>query len=323
MKKVFVFIFLVALALHTVVAKGSLVEGKGEYIIAGVVFQGDLYMRTVQIGMESAGKKLGVTVMLGNSDNKVDKEARLIDTYIAAGVDAIAITPIGLKGSSDAVMQRAADADIKIVYFNTHTNVPGISFIGTSDASIGATSGKAARAFIEKKFKGKPVKVATVSFRAQLPESAEARSSGFFNEIKRIKGVTLVAEQDAWLAEMAVRVVGDMITANPDIVIIHAANEGGTVGAVQAVRNAGKQGQIFVFGTDGSDQIAQMLLSKDNVLQAAAAQEPFQVGSKSIEIATKALKNQSFEKDVNIAPRLLSRENPNDVKKFRQEIKSY
>ncbi len=323
MKKVFLSIFLVALALHAVCAEGEQAGGKGEYTIAGIVFQADLYMRTVQIGMEAAAKKLGVTVLLGNSDNKVDKEARLIDTYIARGVDAIAITPIGNKGGSDAALQRAADAGIKIVYFNTKANVPSIGFVGTSDASVGATSGKAARAFIEKKFKGQQVKVATVSFRAQLPESAEARSSGFFNEIKTIQGVTLVAEQDAWLAEMAVRVVGDMITANPNIQIIHAANEGSTVGAAQAVRNAGKQGKIFVFGTDGSDQIAQMLLSDDNVLQAAAAQEPFQVGSKAVEIAVKALKGQSFEKNVNIAPRLLSRENAKDVKKFQQEIKSY
>ena len=66
----------------------------------------------------------------------------------------------------------------------------------------------------------------------------------------------------------------DIITANPDVNIIYAANEGGTVGAVQAVRKAGKQGSIYVFGIDGTDQLAGYLLDDDNVLQSVTASVP-------------------------------------------------
>jgi hypothetical protein len=38
-----------------------------------------------------------------------------------------------------------------------------------------------------------------------------------------------------------------MITANPDIQIIFACNEGGSIGAAQAVKQSGKK--IAVFGT--------------------------------------------------------------------------
>lgn len=48
-----------------------------------------------------------------------------------------------------------------------------------------------------------------------------------------------------------------------------AANDGGTIGAVMAVENAGQAGKTFVFGTDASEQIVLDLLKADNdILQA-------------------------------------------------------
>lgn len=322
MKKIiFSMVLLCTLFSSMVFANG---EKEGKVTVAGIVFQNDLYMKTVQLGMEAAGKENGVEVLLANSDNKVDKEASLIDTYIARGVDAIVITPIGFAGGSDVALKRAVDAGITIVYFNTQSEkVPGVSYIGTSNTSIGTVAGKEAKNFIEKKFAGQEVEVATISFRSQLPELAEQRSSGFFNQIKGIEGVSLVAEQDAWLAEMAIRVVGDILTAHPNVKIIHAANDGGTVGAVQAVRNAGKTGEVFVFGTDGSDQIIQMLLADDDILQSAAAQEPFLVGKTSVEMAINSLAGKTVEAEININPKPLSRGNPDDLKKFQKELQSY
>ncbi len=84
-------------------------------------------------------------------------------------------------------------------------------------------------------------------------------------------------------------VASDMLTANPDIKVIYSANEGGTIGAVQAVKKAGLEGKVFVFGTDGSEQLANMLLDKDNVLQATTAQQPLEVGKQVIEVAQNLL----------------------------------
>ena len=44
-------------------------------LIAGVVFQIDTFMQTVQAGMQAAADKLGAEMILGNTDNKLDKEA--------------------------------------------------------------------------------------------------------------------------------------------------------------------------------------------------------------------------------------------------------
>jgi sugar transport system substrate-binding protein len=67
--------------------------------IAGIVFQQDQYMKTVLLGMAAAAEASGVELLEANSDNKLEKETQLIDTYIARGVQAIALTPLSADGS--------------------------------------------------------------------------------------------------------------------------------------------------------------------------------------------------------------------------------
>jgi hypothetical protein len=47
-------------------------------VIAGVVFQQDIYMKTVLAGMRAAAKEGGAELLEANSDNKVEKEAQIL-----------------------------------------------------------------------------------------------------------------------------------------------------------------------------------------------------------------------------------------------------
>jgi ABC-type sugar transport system substrate-binding protein len=290
--------------------------------VAGIVFQQDQFFRTIQLGMQAAAKANGATLLEANSDSKPDKEASLIETYMARGVDAIVISPISEKASA-AALQRAADKGIKIVTYNT--TVEGniaTAFLTSQQSDLGKTSGVAAKKFIAEKLGGK-AKVAILAFKAAFPEISAQRVGGFVDEIKAGADVTVVSQQDAWLAEKAVAVASDIITANPDINIIYAANEGGTVGAVQAVRRAGKQGKIFVFGVDGSEQLANFLLDDDNVLQATTAQQPFEMGSQAVNIALQAIDGKTAEKKIIVPVLGLTRADPDAVKKFKAMLKTF
>ena len=83
-----------------------------------------------------------------------------------------------------------------------------------------------------------------------------------------------------------------MLTAHPEIQVIWACNEGGTIGATQAVKQAGKAGKVFVFGYDGSDQLTSMILSADNILQGAVAQDPYNMGYKAVEALVSMLEGK-------------------------------
>lgn len=283
-------------------------------VVAGIVFQTDTYMRTCMAGLRAAAKEQGFQLLEGMSDNKIEKEASLIDTYITRGVDAIALTPIS-KTNSKAALKRARDKGIKIISFGTTTDDSvDQAQVASSDAEMGRLAGEYAKSIIDK-MPGK-VKVATVAFKSQVPQQSDDRTNGFLDVVK--DKIDLVSQQDAWLPEQAVKVVGDILTANPDLQVIYAANEGGTVGAVQAVKNAGKAGKVMVFDSDSSEQIIQMLKSKDNILQSSSAQQPFLVGKLAGDAAIKLIKGEAVTFAQNADIKLLPR---NDIKVVDEELK--
>jgi sugar transport system substrate-binding protein len=288
--------------------------------IAGIVFQEDQFFRLILFGMRDAAAKNGAELLEANSDGKPDKEVQLINTYIANNVDAIVISPLSAKASISA-LTRAHEKGIVIITYNTTIDGDApASFIESDQTDLGASTGRAARAYIESKLGGK-AQVAILSGRSQIPEQANMRIGGFESEITKLPGVKVAADQDAWLAEQAVKKVGDILTANPRVNIIWAANEGGTVGAVMAVKNAGKAGTVAVFGTDNSEQLSNFLLDDDGVLKAVTGQQPFEIGSKAVEAAISVLKGQSVEKKISLPGVLLTREKPEEIKQFKERFK--
>jgi len=288
-------------------------------VIGGVVFQQDQYFRGIQLGMEDASKGQA-TLLEGNSENKAEKEANFIDTFVARGAKAIVIAPISGKASVRA-LQRANDKGVKIVLYGTKLDADfPVAFVGTSDSDIGEGTGKVAASFIKKELGGK-ANVAILAFRSQLPEQSDGRTNGFLKAAQDGTTLNIVARQDAWLAEKAVAVASDILTAHPEINLIYAANEGGTVGAVQAVKRAGKQGKVFVFGTDGSEQLANFVLDPDRILIATTAQKPFEVGGDAVRTALAAIDGKPVEKTIMVPALPLSRDNPDEVKTFLADLK--
>lgn len=291
--------------------------------IAGIVFQQDQFFNGIESGMKSAAKKAGVELLLANSDSKPEKEQSLVDTYVTRGVKAIVVSPISPKGSEQA-LRRASQAGVKIIAYNTFNL--GWDFVdadlSSNQADLGRTTGEAAAKFIKEKLGGK-AKIATLGFRALGAEVSDLRTNSFLEAAKAGGNeITVVAQQDGWLAEKAVAVAGDLITANPEINILYGANEGGTVGSVQAVRNAGKQGVISVFGIDGSEQLANFLLDKDDVLQAVTAQQPFVMGSQALDAAVAILDGKPVDKSADVAVLGLTRTDPAAVEAFKKQWKS-
>lgn len=288
--------------------------------IAGIVFQEDQFFRLVLFGMRDAASRNNVELLEANSSGAPDKEIQLINTYIASGVDAIAVSPLSARASMSA-LERAREKGIAIVTYNTTVegDVPS-AYVESDQVDLGRSTGKAAREFIEQNLGGK-AKIAILTFISQAPEQGTMRVNGFKEEINKLPGATIVSEQDAWLAEQAVKKAGDVLTAHPDLDMFWAANEGGTVGSVMAVKSAGKTGQVVVFGTDVGEQITDFLLSDDNVLQAVTAQRPFEIGSAAVESALKVLRGDHVARVTSLPGLLLSRQDPVGVREMKARLR--
>ena len=95
------------------------------------------------------------------------------------------------------------------------------------------------------------------------------------------------------------------------------------MGAVLAVKNAGKAGKIAVFGTDVSEQLLTFLQADDDILQAITAQRPVEVGRMAVEAALKALKKEPVEKKTYLKGICLSRTDPEGIKTYAQSLKEW
>ncbi len=298
---------------------GGVSGGEKPLKIAGMFLQEDQFFRLIRFGMKDAAAQAGVELLLASSDGKLDKEIQLVNTYIARQVDAIVLSPLS-KTASVTALTRARDAGIKVITYNSTVEggVP-ISFIESDQSNLGSQTGQVARGYIEERLGGK-AKIAILAFKSILPEQSDARTGGFKGAISGLPGAEIVAEQDAWLPEMAIKKVGDILTANPEINLIWSANEGSTVGAVMAVKNAGREGRIAVFGTDVSEQLAGFLLSDDQILHAITGQRPFEIGSQAVEAAVGAINEESIAKQVSMSGVLLTRQDPEAVQAFRGRL---
>lgn len=307
-------------------AASAVEPAKAELVVAGVVFQDDMFMQLLQAGYVAAAKEAGIKCLTGNTANDQAKESELINTYLTQKVSGIAISPLDDK-TSMAQLKKASEAGMKVAVCNTDlSNAPFVVGGYTSDnKDIGKITGDAAAKFITEKLGGK-ASIAILQFKSQVPAQSKARTDGFLEGIAGLADAKVLADQDAWLADKAVGVAGDIMTANPGINVIWAANEGGTVGASMAVKNAGKAGKVFVFGTDASDQLIGMLKADDNILQAITGQDPYNIGYKTMLALVKAVKGEDVsatQGKTSIAPGiLLSRADAAGIDKFQADLKA-
>jgi ABC-type sugar transport system substrate-binding protein len=298
-------------------------SAKSDLTIAGVVFQDDQFMKSMVEGFQAAGEKYGIKVLTANTDNDQAKEADLIQTYIAQEVDGIAIAPLS-PDASIASLEEAAAKGIKIAV--TNMNLGDMSFLAGGYTSDDATNGKLvgvkAAEFIKANISG-DIKVARVDFDDQLPDQSKARWGGFYAGLEE-GGVayTEVAAVSSHLQDDAIAKVSDLLTANPDVNVIWACNDGSTIGAALAVKQAGLAGKVYVFGYDGGDQQTSMILSGDNILVAVVAQDPYGQGYKAVESLALTLlgePNPDAGKTVIVPGTYLSVADPDGVKKWRAD----
>lgn len=320
MKRAIVVVLALSIVATGVFAGGQ-AEDDGERV-AGIVFQADQFFQIIQLGMEAAADEYGADLLLGNSDNSPQKEIELVNTYLTGGVDAIAISPLSETASVQA-LQEAHEEGVEIVTYNSPLGADfPVSYINSSQYELGSSTGEAAAEYVSG-MSGDSVNVAVLAFDSQLPEISDQRVSGFLDALGESgKNVNIVSRQDGYLAEMALQTSTDIMTANDELDLIFAANEGGTVGAVQAVRNAGRAGETVVFGTDATQQLTQFLLADDGILQAVTGQQPFEIGFQAVENAILASRGESVEAEVIVPGVLLTRGRADEVRDFQEELES-
>ncbi len=217
-------------------------------------------------------------------------QIRLIEQMIVARANAIVVAPSDSRALV-AVVKRAQQAGIVVVNIDNQFDPAALKEKGISVPFVGPQDRKGAQqvgAYVAKLLKAGD-KVAIIE---GLPNANNSRlRSAGFQDAAKAAGLRVASIQSGdWEIDKASRVAAAMLRESPDLKAIWCANDSMAMGAVAAVRSAGKTGKVKVAGFDNLAAVAPML--KDGRLAATADQHADQLAVHGIETALKLLSNR-------------------------------
>src|SRR3954466_6975416 len=269
------------------------------------------YFVDMRRGAQEAADRLGVTlpVQAGERQIDVEKQMQIVENLIQTGIQALAITPSGSREIVSALV-KARDAKVPIVVVDTRLDAKAAADAGVhAETFVGSDNyegGRLAGEYLVKATGGK----AHVGILEGIPghETGDSRLRGFREAVKDATGVTIVASQPAnWERDQGFNVFQNMLQAHPDIDSVFACSDLMALGAVEAIRAAGKTGTIKVIGFDALDDAKKAIAA--GTMAASVAQFPSEMGKAAVESAVKVIRGEKIADDIKVKLELVTKDN--------------
>jgi ribose transport system substrate-binding protein len=219
----------------------------------------------------------GMKVTVTDGQNDAATQSGQVDEMVAKGIDVLIISPRDSDALAGAV-DRAVAAGVKVIAADRAVNTKVSTYIGSDNVEAGVVSGKNIAKVLGEK--GKLVELA-----GSLGASPTiARGDGLRTGLEG-SGVTIVDSQSAdYDQAKGLSVMQDLLQKYPEGSIdgVYTHNDQMAFGAIQAIKEAGRQDGIKVFSIDGEDKaldyikhgemqatVGYPLVTKESVIAAA------------------------------------------------------
>ena len=225
----------------------------------------------------------------------VSRQVDLVEQMVAEKVDAIVLAPADSKALVGAV-KRARDAGIVVVNIDNRLDAAVLAERGLKVPFVGPDNRKGARLAGETLARrlraGDPVAIV-----GGLPtaENAVQRRLGFEDAVKA-GGLHLVSAQSGdWEMAKANQVAAAQLGEHPDLKAILCANDSMALGAVAAIKDAGRAGQVLIVGFDNISAVRDLV--REGRVLATVDQHGDQLAVFGIELALDILRGKAATAD--------------------------
>ena len=223
-------------------------------------------------------------------ETDTSSQIRIVEQMIVSKVDALVIAPADSKALVP-VLKKASDAGIKVVNIDNRLDPEVLKSKSLDIPFVGPDNRKGARLvgeYLAKQLKqGDQVGIIEG---VSTTTNAQQRTAGF-KDAMEAAGMKIVGVQSGnWEIDKGNAVAAAMLNEYPDLKALLAGNDSMALGAVSAVRAAGKKGQVQVVGYDNIKAIHPML--KDGRVLATADQFAAKQAVFGIEAALKLVKGE-------------------------------
>ena len=225
------------------------------------------------------------------NETDLAQQVALIDQMIAAEVDAIVIAPADSKAVVPAVARAIANGIVVVNIDNRFDDDVladyelDIPFVGPDNFLGAETVGKVLATQLS------PDDPVAILEGVPTAYNSQRRTAGFLKAMTDA-GMTVVDSQSAqWDQTIATTVTSGMLVQHPELVAILAANDNMALGAVAAITQAGKSGDIAVVGFDNISAIQTLI--RDGSVLATADQHADLLAVYGIDYALQALESNA------------------------------
>ena len=237
------------------------------------------FFNQIKQSVEKNAKDMGATVITVDAKGDGATQVSQIQDLINQKVQALIYIPAGAAAAAVPV-KAAKAAGIPVVAVDRNpADAPGDTFIATNSVAAAKQLGD----YACKVSGGKGVLAIIQGQIGTTPE--QDRDKGFKDAMTSCPGVKEVAREASkmWMKDEGFNIAQNMLQRDPSISIFFGRADALALGAAQAVKAAGLDHKVFVFGFDGD--LAGLKAVKDGTLDATMTQRTQFMGKLALQSA--------------------------------------
>ncbi len=230
--------------------------------------------------------------------NETDTAAQIniVEQMINSHVDAIVLAPADSKALVP-VVKKAVDAGIIVVNIDNRLDPEVLKSKDLNVPFVGPDNAKGAEKvgdYLAQKLKaGDEVGIIEG---VSTTTNAQQRTAGFKEAMQKIGAKIDSVQSGEWEIDKGNAIASAMLNQYPNLKALLCGNDNMAIGAVSAVRAAGKQGKVYVVGYDNIGAIKPML--KDGRVLATADQYAAKQAVFGIDVALKAIQEHKKQSEL-------------------------
>jgi ribose transport system substrate-binding protein len=271
---------------------------------------GNPFFVQIAHGAQAAAKKINPSVKFQSESSgyDVNNQTNQMDNFIASGANLILLNAADSKGIAPAVL-RAKAAGVTVVAVDVGAEGGVDATVTSNNKQAGQLDGK----YVADRLKGKGQ---IVIVNGPPVSAVTDRVAGFLEEIKKSPGIKILSQDQnaGGSRDGGLRVMTDLLTAFPKIDAVFAINDPSAIGCDLAAKQAQRK-DFFIVGVDGAPDVVPSLKDKDSLIVASAAQDPYTMSGKAVEIGYDCMNGKKPAEELTLIPvDLITKENVDQYK---------
>ena len=269
------------------------------------------FWKAIHAGAIKAAREFGVKIYWNGPQKEDDRAQQItvVEDFINLGVDGIVLAPLDDWALTRPVRD-AVEGGIPVVIMDSALQGDfHISYVATDNYKGGVLAAQRMGELL-------PEGGNLILIRYQVGSASTTnREKGFVDTIKNnFSHINLLVEDQyaGATTETAYQLIENLLNRFPDVQGLFCPNESSTFGALRALQESGRAGQVKFVGFDSSPKLVQGL--EDGHIHGLILQDPIKIGYMGVKQMIQHLQGKTIDKRIDTGVHLITPDNMSDPK---------